>query len=453
MENARMKLLLRSYLLLIFIALTRTNNTCATNDTNCPWITIFVHGNFGAHWVAFDLDTIIKDDCKGSLYEKLQSRARLNAIKQENLVNTRFYPALGLRNITLDEKTTDATSFALAKTYHAISTMMNEQQASNTSYYSFGWNGQLSQKARRHAAISLYQALSQEVAAYNARGLSPRVRLICHSHGGNVALNLAGINAALSGEQFSDPETTANIEEIKQSLEKLELSQNLPSQFYIDELVMLATPIQKETEGLAASRFFKQVFTGYSHNDKTQIIDVLSTGGTGSTRTISKNKLGTNTREICYSVVDHTKQQKQKFINFIGNTLQQYLPNAVKVFTKITHIHEKKNFDQHALEKAFKQTISNKQIHPDDPSHGDFFNCSCKKNLSAAEKLPLLVWTPLINQCFNEHKNNDLHVTLHYYEKTIAIVVHHETEEKVVEIPQEKCIELKKNFFDYIMTP
>lgn len=131
--------------------------------------------------------------------------------------------------------------------YHLFSIVATLGQTDPTNYpfdhtYLFGWEGSLSFKERRHAAIRLHNQLKELVQKYQKMyGTHPKIRIITHSHGGNVALNLARIHDANS--------------------------------FVVDELIMLACPVQKKTEHLINSNIFKEIFIIYSSIDMIQCID------------------------------------------------------------------------------------------------------------------------------------------------------------------------------------
>jgi len=112
-------------------------------------------------------------------------------------------------------------------------------------YYAFGWSGKLSFKVRQLAAHRLYGELKRLIARYEAcDGITPHVTVITHSHGGNVALNLAYFY----------------------QLDKE------PS-FKIDRLVLLACPVQGKTAPFTASELFKKVYSLHSHRDSLQVLD------------------------------------------------------------------------------------------------------------------------------------------------------------------------------------
>jgi len=105
--------------------------------------------------------------------------------------------------------------------------------------YSFGWTGYLTFSARRAAAQQLYEEI---------RHYKGPITLIGHSHGGNVALELARI-----------------------------AHQNDDTDFTIDRLILLACPIQEVTVGYASLPLFKKVISLYSEGDFTQIVDPQGT--------------------------------------------------------------------------------------------------------------------------------------------------------------------------------
>jgi hypothetical protein len=114
---------------------------------------------------------------------------------------------------------------------------------SSDSFYIFGWSGKLDFNAREQAAERLYKELSVVIEQYEQKyNAQPVVRIITHSHGGNVALNLARVTPK------------------KES-------------FHIDELILLACPVQDHTASLIRSSIFKKIFCIYSQLDICQILD------------------------------------------------------------------------------------------------------------------------------------------------------------------------------------
>jgi hypothetical protein len=111
------------------------------------------------------------------------------------------------------------------------------------SLYIFGWSGKLDFGVREQAAELLYRELIAVREQYQKEhNITPAIRLITHSHGGNVALNLARIPGK------SDD-------------------------FCIDELILLACPVQHQTASLIKNSMFKKIFCIYSKLDMCQILD------------------------------------------------------------------------------------------------------------------------------------------------------------------------------------
>jgi hypothetical protein len=110
-------------------------------------------------------------------------------------------------------------------------------------FFVFGWSGKLSFELRRQEAQRLYDALITLLEEYEAKhGVIPHLTLITHSHGGNVALNLATLP-------------------------------NKKASFAIDQMIILACPVQHETEHLIHDPLFKSLFSFYSSTDMLQILD------------------------------------------------------------------------------------------------------------------------------------------------------------------------------------
>ncbi len=118
-------------------------------------------------------------------------------------------------------------------------------------FYVFGWSGKLCFGEREKAAQQLFEELHALIKRYEKRyNTKPFVRIIAHSHGGNVVLNLASI-------------------------------QNPNEPIQIHELVLLACPVQKKTKDFIKDDMFQQVYVYYSSFDLTQVIDPQGLYNTG----------------------------------------------------------------------------------------------------------------------------------------------------------------------------
>ncbi|HLW72632.1 MAG TPA: hypothetical protein VKR54_01145 [Candidatus Babeliales bacterium] len=111
-------------------------------------------------------------------------------------------------------------------------------------FYTFGWSGKLTLKARKNAAHDLFYELKQLSTTYHEKyGCTPEIILISHSHGGNVILHLA---------EISDPDGF---------------------ELHISKAIFLACPVQKHTAHLINSPVFERIYALHSHTDMIQIAD------------------------------------------------------------------------------------------------------------------------------------------------------------------------------------
>lgn len=109
-------------------------------------------------------------------------------------------------------------------------------------FYVFGWSGRLQNQERKDAANQLYHEIILLCERYKQKyGCEPTIRIIAHSHGGNVVLNMAKIK------------TTDEL-------------------FQIKSLILLACPVQEKTMHLISAPMFQRVYSLYSSLDIIQII-------------------------------------------------------------------------------------------------------------------------------------------------------------------------------------
>lgn len=187
-------------------------------------------------------------------------------------------------------------------------------------FYIFGWNGKLCFNQRKHAAQELYDNIQEIIKEHtNILGVPPFIRIITHSHGGNVALNLAKI-------------------------------QKKKNPIIIDELILLACPVQHKTKKLIQNDCFKKVYAFYSAGDMFQVIDPQGWYKKGkSNKTFSERRFEHHEklRQACIKL----NGRPLMHIDFIWTSFIQHLPslcNAIDDFYKtITpeQIHYKKQLD------------------------------------------------------------------------------------------------------------
>jgi len=109
-------------------------------------------------------------------------------------------------------------------------------------FYIFSWSGQLKNQERINAAHKLHDEIIALAKHYQEKyGCEPTIRIIAHSHGGNVVLNMAHIKNPLHP-------------------------------FRIKALILLACPVQDKTMHLISTPMFQRVYSLYSSLDMIQII-------------------------------------------------------------------------------------------------------------------------------------------------------------------------------------
>jgi hypothetical protein len=168
-------------------------------------------------------------------------------------------------------------------------------------FYVFGWSGNLSFKERELAAKKLYAELKILLAHYTeTHGFTPKIRLITHSHGGNVALNLAKCKNPADG-------------------------------ITIAQAVLLASPVQKETVDYIHDPFFEKVYALYSTLDNLQVLDPQ---GMYKTEHNTKRHLAFSQRR--FPSYPHLRQAKIKInghgiphIGFLTRGFINYLPTVL----------------------------------------------------------------------------------------------------------------------------
>ncbi len=186
----------------------------ASAEQSRPILTVWVHGTTSAAR-RYHIDFITKAlSCPPGLYPA-----------------QKLHKSYGIRKIVNIVSSTDPKNFP----FH--------------DFYIFGWSGLLCFDARKQAALDLYGGLEKLVKEYKQNyGLAPIIKIITHSHGGNVALNLAKINKHLGSKAHTE--------------------------FKIDELILLACPVQTATKKYTQDHFFQSVYSFYSYGDFIQVADM-----------------------------------------------------------------------------------------------------------------------------------------------------------------------------------
>lgn len=217
-----------------------------------PWMTIFVHGTFRPYFSMREMIKIAKDSLKDGHYVRNTLTLRDHPFFREH----QAIQGYGLQPINTSENCSGCASAALAMLYERHDSGCQAPLIGNL-WYTFGWSGLLLRSERAQAARQLYQAITDELAHLEQRGIKPRIRLIGFSHGGNVALQVA---------------------------------QHAPAQWCIDELILIGTPVQKDTDHLITRPCFKKIYHLYSLADYIQNADLISSNYFSSHRRFARRK-------------------------------------------------------------------------------------------------------------------------------------------------------------------
>jgi hypothetical protein len=369
---------------------------------------VFVHGTFGSSLSLLDAPSVIRDDLKGSVYAKTARSMR----KDQFFFSTQPLMGRGLVGFqpSFDRKKNGEffAAYPIAKSFDLMCDSTIKKNESKH-YYAFGWSGLLSQEKRRREALRFLNELSEEVHRFNAKGIQPKVTLLCHSHGGNLALNMGLLVAFLREEKVFD---FAFLEQLKIKEKIIKMFESLPEKkdsaislgqkkwdykpaiplWNIDELVLLGTPVQPETDfGILAS-FFESILHCYSFADKVQATDWISTSRYYSEQRFDhlEKALALESKNLPVSfkqlriMIDREISDEGKFIFKVDKNKKRTLASLL-----IGNIYE--------------------EIDDVDPTHKElWFLVSPKKgDKSLLKPLPFLVCMPLIKDLFDSVNGGD----------------------------------------------
>lgn len=249
-----------------------------------PWITVWIHGTQPS-------------------FDKAPGKRLRAALKRR--AHEVFYCKSGLHPINTQPKTNRHHEFA------RLLYEVDPVRFPAAHFYTFGWSGDLSFDVRYQAGKNLYLDLVKLVEEFtHTHGVTPNIRLITHSHGGNVALNLA----------------LAQAEYRKRS--------NL----VIDELVLLACPVQERTAFLAQDQLFKKIYSLYSSLDVLQVVDPqgLYKNNTIDNGVFSKRRFPASFNKVAQAKIRFNKRAILH-IEFLSDRLVRALPCII---TKLDKWHQ-----------------------------------------------------------------------------------------------------------------
>ncbi len=174
---------------------------------------------------------IIKPQAKQSILKPGKAIICIHGTLIPNFVRPFVHMALGPADNLIPMKSCPTIVKEIGKVLHEADSVLFPEE----SFYVYRWSGHLDFESRKKAAQELFNILC------NHNG---EIIIIAHSHGCNVALNLANI---------AKSQTKNNC--------------------IVSKLILLAPPVQRATEECVESPLFKQVFSFYSTADIMQVVD------------------------------------------------------------------------------------------------------------------------------------------------------------------------------------
>ncbi len=262
------------------------------------WITVFVHGikSIKPHVSLDNFLRFMQDDVEDTVYAKTVELMRTDA----HFFQNQPMQYVGLHKVDTQMPTQPGNaSQAMATLFNEINTLSGNNHINH--FYTYGWSGLLSPSMRYKESIPLLLELEKEVEKFRALGINPKIRCIGYSHGGNVCLNLAKAYEEL----FPNCSLTIN------------------------QLILVGSPVQGETDYLINSPLFEHVYHFYSQGDRIQKLDFFSFDRFFSGQTFTTRKdltLPKKLTQIQLKVMRNTPRtnrcsRKQSLANNLENPL------------------------------------------------------------------------------------------------------------------------------------
>ena len=213
-------------------------------------ITIFVHGTIIPYPSISNTVKTMRGDKNSPLKKESFWHKYINNLRFQGFYEYQPIDDLGLIKVDLDKlnnlNTHETSSHKISNIFTDIY-KQNKKEYQNYSYYIFGWCGRLDAQRRAESSKQFYNELIKEIDLIKKKKSNVDIQIFAHSHGGNVALNLATIERT----------------------EKKNLK--------IKKLVLFGTPVQAETSTCIDSDVFEKIYSFYSKGDDVQIADFIST--------------------------------------------------------------------------------------------------------------------------------------------------------------------------------
>lgn len=215
------------------------------------WINIFVHGTVKPPLKISDITSIRKDAVDNTFYDYSATFMR----KDPRFFQYQPIQELGMHPVLIDGQSGNASG-AFAEIYNI---QYHEAYPNQKNfYYTWGWSGLLSRTKRKEESEKLLNDIIKLVNKYKTFGITPRIRVVGYSHGGNVVLGMAGYEAS--------------------------------KELTIDEAIFIGMPVHRETDVFVNSPTFKKIYQVYSTKDIAQAADVFSTKYMSSHRKFAQRK-------------------------------------------------------------------------------------------------------------------------------------------------------------------
>lgn len=429
------------------------------------WMTVFVHGSFGTMLGLFSVFNVIKDKVDDTNYKRMTSHMRYDPFfhQLQPLQSPGLFPVTP--TFTPQKSPVKSAIYPIAAAYEKLTQHVRPEKE-NQHFYTFGWSGLISQGRRRKEAIRFYNALQREYNALVAQGITPKIRLVVHSHGGNLILNMGGVHDLLTKglehtpkpATYPDTDQRASMKQIHRLLTQLGTQEEAaqksyqkkldylpePAPFKIDEVILLGTPVQPETAHFFLSSFFKKIYHIYSDNDVVQKADWVSTRRYYSEQRLPFSPQGKNIpdiKQIKLTLNIPTAPVREKTE---GEEIEQHSQDFswTDLTGKIT-----------ALWSSVMGDPGQKQKHPD-PSHKELWFMNWQNHDSSTcaqthlQPYPFVILTPLIQNLIDQNPDmHDIDVRFKFKDKAVSLTSYpHEHQDKIqkVYVPRALLQELQE---------
>lgn len=407
---------------------------------NEHWVNVFVHGSFSSLLGFLSLKNVVNDNVDDTNYKKLTNKMRQDSffynnqpMLKEGLI--KIEPTFDVKKI----KNTKLVAYPIIKAYQTIAEKIMPKHQVNH-FYTYGWSGLLSLSYRRKEAVRFFNELNTEIERYQSKGINPKIRILSHSHGGNLVLNLAAVNKVLSSNLLETKKTqlSKNPEKNESLLKMTETIKNLATTpqetinkkgqkiwdyiptkapIIFDEVVFYGVPVQPETEPFYFNKTFKKTYLFYSQEDHIQKADWVT-----SKRLYSEQRLNNLIKKI----------KKNKFIQaklMIGREVKNDRLQKIDLDLEEEKPKENQTFLRKIFggKKMFKRFI--------DPTHTELWCTSWTQESEKKNDLfgpfPIAILTSVLIKAIENLNLNDIDINIDKIKNDYIISAAKHNEEKI----------------------